>query len=1557
MAGRVNTKFVIVLTVLLAVLGLGLAAFMVLQARRDPGRYIARAEKLMSEGDYKTAAAQFGRAYSYEDNNASRVKILLSRADALQQVEAQSTREARELMQSIIACWQTAVNLEPANVEASEHLLDHQYEQAESAGVYINLWNNLYLSADQLLKYDPDNQAAKRYRGIAQIRRIEQLNLGEQALEDALADLRESLENQPGDVDVIYQMAMGKLVGAAAAERVAEQEKAKALRAEAHQLMDQLAENQPDNVDAVIARFQFEFREAMRLPGDQRADQVRQAVALLDRAGQLLLEQDHPQQARYVAAQLERFDNERMELEDGRAIRRGLYRSEQLLRHVIRQHPDDVVALVGLGSNLVEQRRFDDALAFFLEAKKDRPVPLTMQGLRAVDARAMAMKEAADLYLTQRQLSRDPEQREELLAKAVKQADELESVIGDQAPYTNLMRGKIALARGDRLEAISLLEKVSAQLEGRNPEVLEQLARAYQQSGQTGAAAQTLERLISSPGGNSQILAHIQLAQLRLQTDDVDGAATLVERVLSVLPNNAEMLVLKSQIESRRMLEQNPGDREAAVKAGLAVLEQADDADNRTLVLQKAGLHQQGGDIATARATLEAYLADHPEDLNVLQQVVRYDTALDETDKAVARVEKAIEAQPDNDVLKLMLSSLTGGEGIGEQVENIIAQQDDPLEKQLAYYRYYLQSNQADKAEQALAEAVEMAPDDARVLAIQFDRALNQEDFAAAQKVVDRAKAMNDGQGIDFAGGAFWEGRLLMAKRQYLEAAETLDRGLKQMPTNSAAQVLLGRALMMVGDANGAERALRRALDLKPDDVSAWLLMHSIHDRRGQHGEALADLERAMRFGGSGNQDVFNQYVNYLGQHGDTERAIQIRQRIAQTRPDDDGNRRALAQLYLNAEQPDQAKQVLDDLLADNPDSLANVALMAVYHASQNDYDTGRQMILTFLQDLQEQDKATGSDWVTYARYLRAGGQTEDALAAYRKAIENEDSQQKPFTREMADWLFTMNRFDDAAAEYQRLLGSARMDDPQGKLLIWRRYVETLLNAGRDAEAERQLAALLKDHPADSQSLLIRALTLRKKLASDDLSAAERQRISEQVELALDQSVAYSRNQAMPYIQRARYRFGGSDPRIQQLVFEDLRKAIELEPSSIAPREMTAEWHLRRGDVDAAISELRRLITTRPNYPQARAKLAELYLTQPNRMVELEQLLSESEKLMPNLPAWNQYRARMYQVQGRLPQAEAALAKAYEMDSQSPGRLGEYASLLVRLGKFDRALEVLADQPQAVSRTPALLAVKARALAGAERTDESTAAFNKALDLAGENVGQLNTVITQLQPAMNLQQQLALLSPRVEDDATGAIGLIVARLKLQHDQTDQAIEELEDLAGRFQPKGGLETERHRLLARAYYSKGRLNDARNSYEKVLAGEPTDLMALNNLAYLLADDLDEPAAALPLAQRAVEAVGNSATQRANVLDTLGWVQFRNGDARSAEETLKLSVGLNPMVANHLHLAKVYAATQRSTQARSELITARELAEKQKDNDALKQIDALLDELPTTAANAER
>jgi Flp pilus assembly protein TadD len=115
-------------------------------------------------------------------------------------------------------------------------------------------------------------------------------------------------------------------------------------------------------------------------------------------------------------------------------------------------------------------------------------------------------------------------------------------------------------------------------------------------------------------------------------------------------------------------------------------------------------------------------------------------------------------------------------------------------------------------------------------------------------------------------------------------------------------------------------------------------------------------------------------------------------------------------------------------------------------------------------------------------------------------------------------------------------------------------------------------------------------------------------------------------------------------------------------------------------------------------------------------------------------------------------------------------------------------------------------------------------------------------------------------------------------------------------------------------------------ARAAYERVLALEPANVVALNQLAWFLAAREIELDRALELAGQA-DALqpGN-----ASVLDTKGWVLFLGGDEQAAVETLReahaIDGGQRSLIA--LHLARAEAAAGDRPRA---VAILRELAER--------------------------
>jgi putative PEP-CTERM system TPR-repeat lipoprotein len=124
----------------------------------------------------------------------------------------------------------------------------------------------------------------------------------------------------------------------------------------------------------------------------------------------------------------------------------------------------------------------------------------------------------------------------------------------------------------------------------------------------------------------------------------------------------------------------------------------------------------------------------------------------------------------------------------------------------------------------------------------------------------------------------------------------------------------------------------------------------------------------------------------------------------------------------------------------------------------------------------------------------------------------------------------------------------------------------------------------------------------------------------------------------------------------------------------------------------------------------------------------------------------------------------------------------------------------------------------------------------------------------------------------------------------------------------------------RALADGYARAGSFAAARSGYEALLVTMPDDVDVLNNLANVLLRQKDSSAVAV--AEKAMaKAPGNP-----NVIDTLGWVLFQNGQADRALQLLRdarLREPGNPNI--RYHLAAVLAQSGRKTEARDEVEAA--------------------------------
>jgi Tfp pilus assembly protein PilF len=160
---------------------------------------------------------------------------------------------------------------------------------------------------------------------------------------------------------------------------------------------------------------------------------------------------------------------------------------------------------------------------------------------------------------------------------------------------------------------------------------------------------------------------------------------------------------------------------------------------------------------------------------------------------------------------------------------------------------------------------------------------------------------------------------------------------------------------------------------------------------------------------------------------------------------------------------------------------------------------------------------------------------------------------------------------------------------------------------------------------------------------------------------------------------------------------------------------------------------------------------------------------------------------------------------------------------------------------------------------------------------------------------------------------------------------------------------------HFVLAGIYDTLGEHDLAIERYRKILSTAPTEVRSLNNLAYTLAVNKQQPEPALPLADKAYRLAHDSQAElaldpgysvlvrkgtpagvlpfapeglttdvvRAQVADTLGWVQHLLGDDARAEKYIKQAADGAATNAEVLfHLATVHSMRGRAAEGRAVL-----------------------------------
>lgn len=426
------------------------------------------------------------------------------------------------------------------------------------------------------------------------------------------------------------------------------------------------------------------------------------------------------------------------------------------------------------------------------------------------------------------------------------------------------------------------------------------------------------------------------------------------------------------------------------------------------------------------------------------------------------------------------------------------------------------------------------------------------------------------------------------------------------------------------------------------------------------------------------------------------------------------------------------------------------------------------------------------------------------------------------------DFYLRVGDGDQAIREYREGMEA----DPARKLDYRKRVIEVLMRQGKRAEAAELNAAILKERPKDNDA---RALAGSLLLDKGDLARATAE-LQGAVNAAPDNFVARF------HLGRAHMRRGEWEQARQQFT-----ESIKLRPDYVLARLALAQLQATRGEFEAALKTAAEILRVDPRNVSARL-IESAALLGMKRYADSRQVLdgmlqggSPSPDVLFQIGVVN-LAEKKYQ------EAEAAFQRAYQLNPANyRGLMGIVETNLAR-NQPDQAIGLLQQEALRFPDKFELRVAIGNTAVRAGRYDMAVAEFKRALELINEEG----------RPAGDLYLRLGE-TYRRKGDLNGSISaLLKARELLPENATIVS-----------------------TLALTLDGAGRKQEARRAYEHTLKLDPSNGVALNNLAFLIAEyggDLDQ---ALTYAQRAKQLLPNLP----EVSDTLGWVYLKKNMNDSA------------------------------------------------------------------------
>ncbi len=706
---------------------------------------------------------------------------------------------------------------------------------------------------------------------------------------------------------------------------------------------------------------------------------------------------------------------------------------------------------------------------------------------------------------------------------------------------------------------------------------------------------------------------------------------------------------------------------------------------------------------------------------------------------------------------------------------------------------------------------------------------------------------------------------------KYRQASILYRRALQFDPKYAEAHYRLGLTAMQLKDYSTAAQSFQRACDLDPSNEDAAIHLAEIYvaayiANPVLNKHLLSDAKLSVGRILSRNPksyDGLRLAADIAVASGDRETAIQRLRDANAVKPWQPQTTLALMQNLLAANQVQEAETIGKELISRNKTIAQAYDLLYFVDVRLGQYDKAEEMLKTKMASMPADEPTR----LELAAFYYARGRRRDMLGVL-DALRSDHKTFPQGNSIAGDFYFRIGDLDSAIQTYRE----GAKNQPKLSVMFDKRIAETLLAQGHYDQAVQLADKLHRENPKDVEATALHASLLARGNPQQVQSAiAELEALVEKepgnAMLQMNLGRAYGLKGDRDSLDKAKQHFETS---------------VALHRDSVPPKLALADIQLARGQNREAMQIAEDALRLSPGNVQAQLARS----TALAKMGEIAKAREGLKNILHFFPDSNEARLRL---------ATIDFAEKHYADAEAA-----FLELL-RAGDL-RGITGVAQCKQAQGQPAAAVQLLQRELAKFPGRADLRLALVDVEYRSGrfqEARAELEELASKNPNSFELQLRLGDVQNRL-GDKPAAIQSFGNAHKLRPQDLNAAL--------------GLAVELD--------SSGKIDQARGAYEDVLRIDPENTQALNNLAYIKADEGVDLDLALGYAQRALRHAPNDP----GISDTLGLIYIRKKLTGQAVQVLRDLVNREPSNPSfHMHLGMALYDAGEKQQAKKELEAA--------------------------------